>query len=386
MKLTNFILGLAFIFPMLLFSQTRINISIQNNSSLDRKGTIASIKWEKIVSDYPQIDTAGFVVINSVTKKQVPFQLEHHGLKSIQNLLVQVDVKAKSTLSLYIQKGKPETFATKTYARFVPERKDDFAWENDLIAFRTYGKAIEKTKEDAYGIDVWVKRTDKMVINERYKRMEYHVDHGDGMDYYHVGLSLGAGNMAPIVNDTIRYSANYHYWKVLDNGPLRSSFQLIYDTWDAGGIKVKATKTISLDSGSQLNRIENVYSYEDSKPLSVVVGIIKRPETGVISLNEQQGIMGYWEPNHGEDGTTGIGSILTTPVSKMLVDNTHLLAKTTVKNNEPIIYYSGAAWNKARKITNAKQWFKYLDTFYQQIENPLIINIKQIKINTNYLK
>lgn len=359
-----------------IFAQTKSTISIQNNSALERKEAIVSVKWETVVSHYPQIDTANFVVINSVTKKQVPFQLEHHGLPTVQNLLVQVNVKAKSVLQLLIQKGKPETFAAKTYARFVPERKDDFAWENDRIAFRTYGKAIEKTNEDAYGLDVWVKRTDKLIINERYKLGNYHIDHGNGMDYYHVGFSLGAGNMAPYVNDTIRYSANYYQWKVLDNGPLRSSFQLTYDTWDAGGIKVKATKTISLDAGSQLNRIENVYSFESDKPLPVVVGIIKRPENGIVSLNEQQGIMSYWEPTHGEDGTTGIGSIITTAVINMLVGNTQILAKTEVKNNEPFIYYTGAAWDKAGKITDAKQWLNYLDNFYQQIKTPLIINVK----------
>ena len=376
MKFIKTFLGITFLLPIFLFAQTKANISIQNISALDRKETIVSIKWETIVSHYPQIDTTGFIVINSVTKKQVPFQLEHQGLKKIQNLLVQVDVKAKSTLSLWIQKGKSESFVTKTYARFVPERKDDFAWENDKIAFRTYGKAIEKTKEDAYGLDVWVKRTNKMILNERYKRNEYHIDHGDGMDYYHVGFSLGAGNMAPYINDTIRYSANYHQWKILDNGPLRSTFQLTYDTWNAGGINVKATKTISLDAGSQLNRIENVYSFEGEKPMPVVVGIIKRPETGIISLNEQQGIMAYWEPTHGEDGTTGTGSILTSLVNNMIVGNNQMLAKTVVKNNEPIIYYSGAAWDKAGKISNAKEWFNYLDTFYQQVKEPLIITIK----------
>lgn len=376
MKFTKSFLAIAFILPMLLLAQTKTNILIQNNSNLARNEALVPIKWETIISHCPQIDTTGFVVINAATKKQIPFQLEHFGRKTIQNLLVQVDVKANSTLSLWIQKGKPENFVTKTYARFVPERKDDFAWENDRIAFRTYGKAIEKTKEDAYGLDVWVKRTNKMVLNERYKRNEYHIDHGDGMDYYHVGFSLGAGNMAPYINDTIRYSANYHQWKVLDNGPLRSTFQLIYDTWNAGGIKVKATKTISLDAGSQLNRIENVYSFEGEKPMPVVVGIIKRPETGIISLNEQQGIMAYWEPTHGEDGTTGTGSILTSPVNNMIVGINQMLAKTLVKNNEPIIYYSGAAWDKAGKISNAKEWFNYLDTFYQQVKEPLIITIK----------
>jgi hypothetical protein len=291
-------------------------------------------------------------------------------------LLVQVDVKAKSTLSFLIQKGKPEPVVAKTYARFVPERKDDFAWENDKIAFRTYGKAIEKTKEDAYGFDVWVKRTDKLVINERYKLGNYHKDNGNGMDYYHVGYSLGAGNMAPYVNDTIRYSANYRQWKILDNGPIRTSFQLTYDTWDAGGVKVKATKTISLDAGSQLNRIENVYSFADKKSLPVVVGVIKRPKGGVLSLNEQQGVMGYWEPTFGEDGTTGVGAILLTPISNMLVGGAQMLAKTEVKNNEPIVYYTGASWDKAGKITNSKQWFQYLESFHQQLMEPLVINVK----------
>lgn len=376
MKILKCVLGLLLIMPLALLAQTKASICIKNNLDFDRKESVVSIKWETIASHYPQIDTTEFVVINAATKKQVPFQLEHQGLKKIQNLLVQVDVKAKSTLSLLIQKGKPEIFTTKTYARFVPERKDDFAWENDRIAFRTYGKAIEKTKEDAYGLDVWVKRTDKMVINERYKRNDYHVDHGDGMDYYHVGFTLGAGNMAPYVKDTIRYSGNYYEWKVLDNGPLRSTFQLFYDTWNAGGIMVKATKTISLDAGSQLNRIENTYSFEDSKPLPVVVGIIKRPENGEILLNEKLGIMCYWEPTNGADGTTGVGAILTTAVSNILVGNKQILTRTEAKNNLPITYYTGAAWDKAGKFTNVKQWFNYLEKFEIQLKEPLIITLK----------
>lgn len=376
MKLTKLFIYLAFISPLGILAQTKAIITIQNNSVLERKEAVVAIKWETILSRFPEIDTANFVVINQVTKKQVPFQLEQHGLSSIQNLLVQIDAKAKTSLHLVIQKGKPETFATKTYARYVPERKDDFAWENDKIAFRAYGKAIENTKEDASGFDVWVKRTDRMVINERYKIGNYHIDSGNGMDYYHVGPTLGAGNMAPFVNDSIRYSGNYRKWVILDNGPLRTTFQLTYDIWNAGGIKVKATKMISIDAGSQLNRVENTYTFDENKPMEVVVGLSKRPEAGVISLNEQQGIMGYWEPTFGEDGTTGVGSILTTPVKSMWVDKTQIVAKTTVVNNEPIVYYTGAAWNKAGKITDDKQWFTYLDNFYQQLKNPLIVKVE----------
>ncbi|MFH6962913.1 DUF4861 family protein [Flavobacterium plurextorum] len=377
MKIIKYIFILTFILPFTSIGQTKASITIQNNLAVDQTETVVSVKWKDILSSYPQIDTANFIVINTSTKKQVPFQLEHKGSAAVQNLLLQINVKAKSTLNLSIQKGKPEIFATKTYARYVPERKDDFAWENDKIAFRAYGKALEKTEGDAYGFDVWVKRTNKLVLNDRYKRDDYHIDHGDGLDYYHVGFTLGAGNMAPFIKDTIRYSGNYHQWKVLDNGPLRSTFQLKYDEWNAGGIKMSAVKTISLDAGSQLNRIENIYTFNDNKPIPVVVGIIKREKAGVISLNEQQGIMGYWEPAFEKDGTTAVGSIVTTPATSMWSNKEQILTQTTVKNNEPIVYYTGAAWDKAGKITTAKQWFDYLNAFYQKVNNPLIITVKK---------
>lgn len=363
-------------FPFILLSQTKGIIEIKNNSDLERKEAVVAIKWETILSHYPQIDTTNFVVINPLTNKQIPYQLEHKGLPGIQNLLVQVNVKPKATLRLTIQKGKVIAFQNKTYARYVPERKDDFAWENDKIAFRAYGKALEKTNEDAYGLDVWVKRTDKMVINERYKLGKYHIDNGDGMDYYHVGFTLGAGNMAPYIKDSIYYSGNYHRWKLLDNGPLRSTFRLEYDTWDVAGSNVSCTKIISLDAGSQLNRVENVYTYEGTNVLPVVVGITKRPENGVLSLNEQQGILGYWEPKHGEDGTTGVGSVFTSPVKKMLVKNNQIVAVLETKNKVAIVYYTGAAWDKAGEITNSVQWFEYLNNFSQGLQNPLLVTVK----------
>ena len=60
----------------------------------------------------------------------------------------------------------------------------------------------------------------------------------------------------------------------------------------------------------------------------------------------------------------------------MSVDAVQLLAKTTVQNNKPIVYYTGAAWDKAGKITNSKEWFDYLNNFNEQIKNPLVVTIK----------
>jgi hypothetical protein len=378
MKRITWTVILLYFFCEVSFAQvnTKAVITVTNSSNVNRTEELVAIPWQSLVSKYPTIDTANFIVINSLTKKSIPFQLEHLGEKAIQNLLVQVNIPANSSLKLYVQKGKPASVTPKTFCRFVPERKDDFAWENDKIAFRMYGKALEGTKEDAYGMDVWVKRTTKLILNERYKRGEYHIDHGDGMDYYHVGFSLGAGNSAPYVNDSIWYSNNYHRWRVLDNGPLRSTFQLEYDEWDVAGMPVKLVKTISLDAGSQLSRVEANYQYSNISELPIVVGVIKRKEPGKMLLDEQKGIMAYWEPQHGADGTTGVGVITTVPVVKMKVGNEQLLLQTTIANNKPMVYYTGAAWDKAGLITDSKAWFNYLNSFQQRLEKPLIVRVQ----------
>ncbi|MBA3675696.1 MAG: DUF4861 family protein, partial [Chitinophagaceae bacterium] len=334
---------------------------------------VVAIPWKNVLSVYPGIDTANFIIINPKTKQQAIYQLEYRGTKEIQNLLIQVTVAAE--IQLQLQKGKPEKFVSKTYSRYVPERKDDFAWENDKIAFRMYGKALEGTKENAYGTDVWVKRTDKLVINERYKRAEYHIDHGDGMDYYHVGFSLGAGNMAPYKNDTIWYSKNYRTWKVLDNGPLRSTFQLTFEEWNVSSEKVKVIKTISLDAGSQMNRVEATYQFDHSSNLQVAAGIIKRKEPGVIWLNENNGVMGYWEPTHKTNGTTGVGCVFIQPIQVMMSNKEHLLTVLETKSNNPLIYYTGAAWDRAGIITSSEKWFEYLTFYKQRLENPLKVFI-----------
>ncbi len=364
-----------FILPFTGYSQAVIEIS--NSSGMAREAEVVAIPWKDVLWAFPSIDTADFQIISTKEKKQLPYQLEYVGSSHVQNLLVQVAVNAKSSLRLRLQKGKPAAFAAKTYCRYVPERKDDFAWENDKITFRMYGKALEGTKEDANGMDVWVKRTDKLIINERYKRGEYHIDHGDGMDYYHVGFSLGAGNIAPYVNDTIRYPKNYHRWKVLDNGPLRSTFQLEYDEWDVVGQQVRVTKTISLDAGAQLNRVEATYFFDKIPTLPVVVGIIKRKETGAEWFDETKGIMGYWEPTDAKNGTTGVGSLFTQPVQQMMMGKAQLLTLMQAKPGQPVLYYTGAAWDRAGAITSSDKWFNYLKACKQKLEQPLKIIVRK---------
>ena len=371
------------IFIQLLFvhlAVAQVNVTISNSSSIERKAELISVDWKSIQAAYPSIDTANFKVVNKATKKELAWQLEKKGRDAIVHLLVQVDVPANSKLVLQLLKGKSTPAPVKTYGRYVPERKDDFAWENDKIAFRMYGKELEKTpKEMAYGMDVWVKSTDRMVINERYKRGKYHEDLGDGMDYYHVGFTLGAGNIAPMIKDSIYYDGTYARYKVLDNGPLRTSFQLEYNEWNAAGMKLRATKTITLDAGTHFNKVEVAYAGDTMAALPLVVGIIKRKEQGAMLLDELNGSMAYWEPLHGADGITGVGSFLLEPALGIKVTAMQLLMQTSTPKAKPIVYYTGAAWNKAGVFTDAQGWFSHVQLAKTKIMQPLQVGIESIK-------
>ncbi|SOD12104.1 DUF4861 family protein [Pedobacter xixiisoli] len=367
-------LSLFAISSLLCFNSYAQTISIKNKSALKREGELVRIDWNELLKRNPKIDTSNLQVVNQATFAQVPFQLEKVGSNEVKFLLLQVSVQPKSTLKVILQDEKSTPLNAKTYGRYVPERKDDFAWENDKIAFRMYGKALEGSNENAYGIDVWVKRTSELVINKRYKVDNYHKDHGDGLDYYSVGQTLGAGDMAPYLADSVWYLGNYKSYKILDNGPLRTTFQLNYDEASANNQRIEVQKLVSIDAGSQMNRIENSYKFKEAGLLPVAVGLATRNEKDKQILQDDKGVIGYWEPVHGEDGITGVGAVLISPI-KVVKKHNQLLAVTEVKANEPVVYYNGAAWNKAGEITDSQQWFDYLKNFKQKLQQPLVVKV-----------
>ena len=352
-------------------------IRLTNAGGFPLTQTVVEIPWTTVLSAFPQVDTSQLQISQVSDGREIPYQLEYRGQKTVQNVLVQVTVGPKQSLQLSLKRGKPTKIAPKTYCRYVPERFDDFAWENDRIAFRIYGTALNGRSDNAYGTDIWAKRTDQLVLNKWYKSGNYHKDHGEGLDYYHVGFKLGAGDVGVLLSDTIGFIHNYKTWEILDNGPLRSTFRVKYDPYTFNGMTVNTTKTISLDAGSQLSRIEVVVEHSSPKPLAMVAGITIRPEPGKLLLDEQAGILGYWEPTHGADGTLGIGCLFPKKSIPMLYQYGHGLAKLSVRSGEPLVYYSGGAWDKANLIKTGEAWFAYLHQFANQQKNPPAVSVIQ---------
>ena len=358
----------GFNLPAAVFDKPIATIRIKNTSALERKDEVVEVKFSDLTR---KISGRSFRLIEASSREEIPYQLEYKGFDSPQNLLLQINgLKPGQEIAFEVVEGEPAKPNARTFARYVPERKDDFAWENDRVAFRMYGKALESAPDNAYGTDIWSKRTSKLVLNEWYKLNDYHADKGEGMDYYQVGLTLGAGDIAPYLNDSIHFPKNYHHYKILDNGPLRSTFQLGYDSWKVGNMAITATKTISLSAGSQMNRVEVNYLIQGADETDVVQGIAKRKDPGTILLDEKNGILGYWEPEISGKGIMGIG-ILANNVKEIKAAHGQLLSRSAIKSNIPLVYYNGGAWNRAGSIKTAAEWFGYLSNYKYCLDNPL---------------
>jgi hypothetical protein len=351
-----------------------IEIKIENTLNIWRKDEVVEIDWNTLYQKNVGLLSSTFVVENTLTKKQLPFQIVKDEAQKPVKLLIQVTLAPSAAMSVLLKKGTPENFKVKTYGRFVPERKDDFAWENDKIAFRMYGPALQATGEISSGIDVWVKRTPEMIIDKWYKLDDYHVDHGEGLDCYKVGPTLGAGGIAPILNGKLFYSKNWVSYKILTTGNLRTVFELTYSPWQFNGTEISETKRITLNAGSQLNLVEVTYNAKSLDTIPVAIGIIKRTEKGVMVLNEKAGYIAYWEPGSEQFGTTGLGIVLPENTGMSVVEN-HMVAFTNALNNKLLKYYQGASWDRAGEFKTEKDWENYLNEFSLKIKSPLLVSI-----------
>lgn len=349
-------------------------IQVSNPSGISREELI-SIPYEKFASHF-SLDS--IFTVRDEKGVIIPHQLEKLGFQLPVNILLQVNVAAKSKLKLSVEKTKGPTIESKTFARYVPERFDDFAWENDVLAFRMYGKALEGRIDDAQGIDVWAKRTDKLVINKWYKTDDYHKDHGEGLDYYSVGQTLGAGDVGLFINGSLQFTKHYRRFKVLDNGPLRSTFLLEFDAEKVEGQNIIFSKLYSLDAGSNFNKVVLQFENQDKETTPIAIGIVKRKEENpLLTFSKNPNSLAYWEPEINSNGQIGVAIIVPEKGVQFINDRPEqALLISQVKNKKDFVYYNGAAWNRAGKINNEKEWNEAVGIYKENLKKPLKIELK----------
>lgn len=387
-----------------------VTVTVTNPLAMERSNEMVEVSMETVTDRLGLADTAQIVVLNA-DGQQVPYQITYDG-----KVIFPATIAANGAATYTIQTGTPEAFDVKACGKCYPERMDDMAWENDLVAFRAYGPALQAKGERGFGYDLFtkynttepileamyakelnketrakiaeLKKTDPKAAAELSRERSYHIDHGYGMDCYAVGPTLGAGVAALMVNDSIIYPWCYKNQEILDNGPLRFTVKLEFTPLTVkGDSTVVETRLITLDAGSHLNR--TAVSYSNLKEtLPIVAGIVLHEPDGAVVADAANGYITYVDPTTGPDnGKIFMGAAVPTVVKdaktvlfseqeKKERNNAdgHVLAVSDYEPGSEYVYYWGFAWDKA-DIKTADAWNRYMADFAQKVRNPLTIKV-----------
>lgn len=298
-------------------------------------------------------------------------------------VIFQSDFAPGETKTFTVTSGGKQAYTKaefKAYGRFVRERFDDFAWENDLIAHRTYGKALETWQGEpltSSAIDIWSKRTSRLVINDWYMLGDayYHHDNGEGCDDYSAGATCGDGGSGLWADDKLWRAKNFVNSRELANGPIRVLFELDYDAFDVAGKKVSEVLRVSLDAGSQLDHYEVFYKPENGLELTPAVGL-KKVKGEQKEFEPAGASLTIWEPMEKRLGMQGVAVIVDpkTFLRQAEDKSNHLLLVKNPSDNS-ISYWAGFAWDRAGRIATADAWKKYVAEFAQGVRSPIAVSI-----------
>ena len=347
-----------------------------------------------------------FQVYNAVGQ-QVPYQITHDG-----KVLIDAAVRPNGTATFTIKKGTPNTFVNTCYGRMYPERVDDIAWENDRAAYRCYGPALQRTGERSFGNDVWVKNTPSLVVEQRYfiedgskakiaalkqtdpaaaKALEmattYHYDQGNGLDCYKVGPTLGCGTPALMLGDSIVMPYCYKEYEILDNGPLRFSVRLVYNTTSyKTDNNVVENRILTLDKNSNFNKM-TVWYDGLTVPADIASGISLHSED-VDNVVLGKDYIQYADPTDnpkGQNFQIFVGTLFPNGVAetkKVMYANPvngnagHALGIVKdYKGGQKYTYYFGSAWSKYDCRTQA-EWQERVNSALANIKTPLTVEVK----------
>ncbi|WP_159018101.1 DUF4861 family protein [Algibacter sp. L3A6] len=359
--------------------------SIVVKNTLDFEKTFETVELSKAFLNVTDLTTVGVRDAKDGTL-QVTQTVDNDGDGTMDEILFQPKIAANSEKTFEIvtiteaEQPKAEELC---YSRFVPERTDDYTWENNKVAFRVYGPVAQKMVEDgtpggtlSSGVDAWLKKVEYPIINNWYKKNEerpgaYHEASPEGRDNFHVGVSRGVGGIAVKADTTYYFSKNYTQWRTITTGPLRTSFYLEYANWDANGKLIKESKTINLDLGNNFSKFTTSIEGADT----IYAGLTLHEKDGIVTGSDDNGWVSYWQPHF----ETELATAIVAPKDTFLgyetydteqTDLSNAYAELKVTNNE-VVYYAGFTWSESNQFKNSQEWEAYLDMFSKQINTPL---------------
>ena len=364
-----------------------------------------------------QLQTEKDLVVTDANGNELPSQITWDG-----KLIFQVGVAGKGKSLYYAQKGTPQSYEVKAKGRLFVERQDEFGWENDCVAYRVYGHG------GAVGYDLFNKSTPNLMLDywyaseqnqemrsvsqqlrergyadladQLYNAYSYHIDHGKGMDCYTVGPTLGGGANALLNADGSLFMPQcYESFEIVDKGPLRFTVRFTYPEQEIEGEKVRETRIISLDAGSQFNRV--TISYQGlSKPKKMAAGlVVHKDNPTAYVLSQENGYMGYedlgdasvYNAKYRDELGRQMGKIyvgllfpskeITTTYQQREngIATGHILGISTYQPNTTYTYYFGSGWNKNPNTDfhSLTDWEAHLSHAANCVRNPLVVKMRK---------
>lgn len=400
MKLRH--LALVPLLPLAAFAADKFTITVTNDLAIARPAETIAVPWSEVNQAMPHA-LIQHIAVKDAAGHELPFQVTnvapeakdpHMVGVAYGDLLFQHDFAAgEKTATFTVERTEAiaPPFPRKVFARYVPERLDDFAWENDRIAHRIYGPALGAPDSEhrgkevlvSSGIDVWCKRVTYPIVNRWYNKGHdhYHHDEGEGMDMYNVGDTRGCGGTGVWDGHQLYVGRNYQTWKVIANGPIRAIFELTYQTWDGHGVMVSEVKRFTVDAGHNLDQIESTFSFAGRKEITVGIGLNKNSaDRGQeVSSDATSNESGHWLAQWETERTNGsLGEALIVPGADFhgfADDGRSRLVLATVKSGQPVRYYAGAGWTKSGQFSSESDWNAYVAAEAMRVNSPLKVSI-----------
>jgi rhamnogalacturonyl hydrolase YesR len=372
----------------------QVTLTFQNGSNWQRQ-EVAEVDLQAVCQQLG-IGIDEPLVIENRIGQEVGYQKTYDG-----KLLVFVSLHPHGNATYTVSKGKPAEPKAYVRGKVYPTRMDDMAWENDRAAYRFYGPALQKTGERSFGTDVWVKNTPELVVEDRYtkdregnvmedslrragqkvalsdidRNTSFHLDHGNGMDAYGVGPSLGCGAPALMDNGKLVFPYCYKTCQIRDNGPLRFTAELTYNPTADG---ITEHRLVSLDRGSHFNCM-TVWYDGIPKPVALASGVVLHSDEGLVLGKDY---VQYADPTDRPElhqSQVYVATLFPEGVSetKMLKGElNHGIGIVKNYQGAPYTYYFGSAWSLYDVLSQA-QWQVVIDEFLANLRQPLTYTITQ---------
>ena len=247
-------------------------------------------------------------------------------------------------------------------------RFDDLLWENDRIAHRIYGRALEAAEPpSSSGIDAWGKRVRWPFMDRQLRTGDQHADHGEGIDFYNVGTGRGVGGLGIWYDNKLWTSRNYVRPHILQSGSAVADFTVDYEPWPVDTQRtVRETRRFTLPAGTNFTRLTSTIASSSDAELIVGIGISKRPingnRLGEVRQDRVAARLSWWGPADGDKGQMA-AAVIVDPAAfaGFAEDADNYLVLVRVRPGQPFVYYSGAAWDRGGDFATHDAWNSYVD-------------------------